>query len=197
MSILIGTIMPVGYEVAGNIPAGFLPCDGSEVDRTTYAKLYSAIGDSWGSGNGTTTFNTPDLRGVFLRGVNDGAGKDPDAEKRLAIKPGGATGDAVGSIQYYATAISQSNTFTTSIPAQSTETGSSKIDSNGNHVHAVKHLPDDSSWYQIAGSHYAEWNSGGTNTSKDGDHKHTISSGGDSETRPTNVYADYIIYSEV
>jgi len=198
MSILIGTIIPVGYDVAGNIPAGFLACDGSEVDRTIYTKLYSVIGDSWGNGNGTTTFNTPDLRGVFLRGVNDGAGKDPDADKRVAIKPGGAIGDAVGSIQYYATAISQKNQLITSIPTErSDKDKNTLIDSQGNHNHNVQHLPYDNSWYQIAGSHYAEWNSGGTDTSKDGDHKHTVSSGGDSETRPTNVYADYLIYCEV
>ena len=42
-------------------PAGFLVCDGSEVSRATYDVLFAAIGITWGDGNGTTTFNLPDL----------------------------------------------------------------------------------------------------------------------------------------
>ena len=49
-------------------PSGWLACDGSAVSRTTYATLFSVIGTTWGAGNGTTTFNVPDLRGAFLRG---------------------------------------------------------------------------------------------------------------------------------
>ena len=48
---------------SGDIPAGFLLCDGSAVSRTTYADLFAAIGTLWGSGNGTTTFNVPNLKG--------------------------------------------------------------------------------------------------------------------------------------
>lgn len=51
------------------IPAGYLLCDGSEVSRTTYAALYAKISARVGPGNGTTTFNLPDLRGYFLRGL--------------------------------------------------------------------------------------------------------------------------------
>jgi microcystin-dependent protein len=191
MSILIGTIMSVGYDVVENIPAGFLACDGSEVSRETFAGLYSIIGNSWGNGDGATTFNTPDLRGIFLRGVSDGSGKDPDASLRSAIKTGGATGDAVGSIQLYATASPKSAQLATTVPAGAT------IQTDGNHVHSVSHLPDDNSWYKIAGDHYAKWNSNGVNTSVNGSHYHTIASGGDAETRPVNVYVDYIIYSGV
>jgi microcystin-dependent protein len=42
---------------------GWLVCDGSAVDRTTYADLYSVIGTTYGAGNGSTTFNLPDMRG--------------------------------------------------------------------------------------------------------------------------------------
>lgn len=48
-------------------PAGWLVCDGTAVNRTTYATLFSAIGTTWGAGNGTTTFNLPDFRGRFRR----------------------------------------------------------------------------------------------------------------------------------
>jgi microcystin-dependent protein len=49
-------------------PTGWLACDGSAVSRTTYSDLFSAIGTTWGVGDGSTTFNVPDLRGAFLRG---------------------------------------------------------------------------------------------------------------------------------
>lgn len=54
--------------------AGWLLCDGSAVSRTTYAALYAAIGDTFGAGNGTTTFNLPDFRDKFLRGSSAGVG---------------------------------------------------------------------------------------------------------------------------
>jgi microcystin-dependent protein len=57
-------------------PSGWLECDGSEVSRTTYSTLYSAIGTTFGSGNGSTTFNVPDLRGEFVRGWDNGRGVD-------------------------------------------------------------------------------------------------------------------------
>lgn len=57
-------------------PAGFLFCDGSAVSRTTYASLFSAIGTLYGVGDGSTTFNLPDLRGEFIRGYDNGRGAD-------------------------------------------------------------------------------------------------------------------------
>jgi microcystin-dependent protein len=176
MSLIIGSIISIGYDTRQSVPEGFLPCDGSAVSRTTYETLFSAVGTFWGAGDGTTTFNLPDLRGYFLRGVDDGAGKDPDAGSR-------STGDQVGSLQTYATGLAASGALSTSTA--------------GNHNHTVSHLPNDSSWYEIAGSHYAEWNANGTQTSTDGLHSHTVSSGGDSETRPVNVYVDYAIYAGV
>ncbi len=49
-------------------PANWLLCDGAAVSRTTYAALFQVIGTRYGAGNGTTTFNLPDLRGVIPRG---------------------------------------------------------------------------------------------------------------------------------
>lgn len=51
-----------------NAPAGWLLCDGSAVSRTTFAALFTTIATSYGSGNGTTTFNIPNFKGRFLRG---------------------------------------------------------------------------------------------------------------------------------
>ena len=91
-----GTVVPFAGATA---PEGWALCDGSAVSRTTYASLYTAIGDAWGNGDGSTTFHLPDLRGRFLRGVDAAAGNDPDSASRTASNAGGNTGDNVGSVQ--------------------------------------------------------------------------------------------------
>lgn len=91
-----GAIIPFGGSAA---PSGYLECDGTAKSRTTYADLYAVIGDNFGEGNGSTTFNLPDGRGMFLRGHDNGAGNDPDAGTRTAQATGGNTGDSVGSVQ--------------------------------------------------------------------------------------------------
>ena len=58
------------------IPTGYLECNGAAVNRTTYAALFSFIGTQYGAGNGSTTFNLPDLRGEFVRGFDNGKGVD-------------------------------------------------------------------------------------------------------------------------
>lgn len=63
-----GTIL----AFAGNtIPNGYLLCDGSEISRITYSNLFAIIGESYGSGDGETTFNLPNLIGRFLEGGNN------------------------------------------------------------------------------------------------------------------------------
>ena len=60
-----GPNMPAGslLDFAGtSVPVGFLGCDGSAVNRTTYAALFAAISTTWGVGDGSTTFNVPDFR---------------------------------------------------------------------------------------------------------------------------------------
>ena len=58
------------------IPTGYLECNGAAVSRTTYAALFSFIGTQYGAGNGSSTFNLPDLRGEFVRGFDNGRGVD-------------------------------------------------------------------------------------------------------------------------
>lgn len=77
---LIGSVAPVGSVIAfagSPAPQGYLTCDGSEYSRSAYPSLFSAISTLYGSGNGSTTFNVPDLRGEFVRGLDDGRGVDP------------------------------------------------------------------------------------------------------------------------
>mgnify|MGYP001471603101 CR=1 FL=1 len=57
-------------------PTGWLKCNGAAVSRTTYATLFAAIGTTYGSGDGASTFNIPELRGEFVRGWDDSRGID-------------------------------------------------------------------------------------------------------------------------
>lgn len=93
---LVGEVKMVAFET---VPSGWLECDGSAVSRSTYSDLYSAIGTNFGEGDGSTTFNVPDMRGMFPRGWDHGAGTDPDSASRTAQNTGGDTGDHVGSEQ--------------------------------------------------------------------------------------------------
>ena len=71
-----GMSLPSGsvIDYAGtSAPNGWLVCDGSAVSRTTYAALFAAIGTTWGVGDGSTTFNLPDLRNRFTRGPTPGS----------------------------------------------------------------------------------------------------------------------------
>lgn len=58
----------IEYASNGTLPDGYLSCDGAAVSRTTYADLFAAIGTTWGSGNGSTTFNLPNLNEYWLKG---------------------------------------------------------------------------------------------------------------------------------
>ena len=61
-SLPIGTILPYPTSDSTKIPNGYLVCDGSELSRAEYPELFNIIGTIHGAGNGTTTFNLPDLR---------------------------------------------------------------------------------------------------------------------------------------
>lgn len=64
-----GVVLPFAGSAA---PTGWLVCDGSAVSRTTYASLFSTISTSFGAGDGSTTFNLPDMRGRTPVGVGTG-----------------------------------------------------------------------------------------------------------------------------
>lgn len=66
LSVKPGTCIQFAGSAA---PTGYLACDGSAVSRTTYADLFGVISTTYGVGNGSTTFNLPDIRGLFVRGA--------------------------------------------------------------------------------------------------------------------------------
>lgn len=63
----VGTVMPFAGD---NIPEGYIVCNGAAISRTTYAALFAAIGTTYGSGDGSTTFNLPNLVDKFIQGSN-------------------------------------------------------------------------------------------------------------------------------
>jgi microcystin-dependent protein len=71
ISFVAGMIMPFGGP---NVPAGWHPCNGSAISRTTYAALFAAIGGYYGVGDGVNTFNLPNLQGRMPIGYGQGGG---------------------------------------------------------------------------------------------------------------------------
>jgi microcystin-dependent protein len=160
LGIPSGVVFPFAGTAA---PYGYLVCDGSAISRTEYPALFSAIGTSHGQGDGSTTFNLPDYRGRFMRGVDGAAGRDPDKASRSAAAAGGNTGDAVGSAQG---------------------------DNVGNHTHlssafSDNGLPDGSG--DRSNQYYFMHSSKGT------DYQLPIDGNGGTESRPKNVNVNYII----
>lgn len=78
---------------ASTPPSGWLVCDGSAVSRTTYADLFGILSTTFGAGNGSTTFNIPDLRGRAVFGVDNMGGS---AANRVTNAGSGITGTTRG-----------------------------------------------------------------------------------------------------
>ena len=137
-SVPIGMMAPFAVSAA---PSGWLICDGSAVSRTTYAPLFAVLGETYGNGDGSTTFELPDMRGKFMRGLASGSANDPDRASRTD-RGDGTTGDNVGTNQtgQYASHTHTLNNATTILsdtgatvnyePAISANTGSVTISAN-------------------------------------------------------------------
>jgi microcystin-dependent protein len=85
-----GAVTPYAGSSA---PTGFLLCDGSAISRTTYSGLFTAISTTYGTGDGSSTFNIPDLRGRVVAGQDDMGGSSAN---RLTDQTGGLNGDTLG-----------------------------------------------------------------------------------------------------
>jgi len=79
------SFVPAGFGVptgsltafaATTAPSGWVECDGRAINRSANSNLFNVIGTTFGNGDGSTTFNVPDLRGEFVRGWDDGRGVD-------------------------------------------------------------------------------------------------------------------------
>ena len=86
----IGDIIP---HFGTTPPPGTLVCDGSEVSREAYAELYQEIGALCGPGDGSTTFNLPDLRGKWMMGADAERAAGEEVEEGLPNATGSQSGD--------------------------------------------------------------------------------------------------------
>ncbi len=168
------------------IPTGWLECNGAAVSRTTYSQLFTALGTTYGTGDGSTTFNLPDYRGEFLRGQDGGIARDADRASRTT-RGDGTTGDNVGTKQ---AADTVAHTHGPGTLAGTTNT-------TGAHTHSGSFGGSDQAG---AGTSRTVITPGTSSTTSNGDHSHTVTlasgvsaSTGGTETRPRNVYVKYII----
>ena len=174
-AIPVGGVIPFG---GGSPPPEWLLCDGRAVSRTQYAVLYSVIGTTFGAGDGTTTFNVPDLNQRFVRGGTSAGGvggtdshSHPGTSWRTGQTNVGGTNNA-----------DAAPNGTGSTNAAPDGTGSS-----GNHDHGTDAVSDHSHGISSDGSHNHQGRTGfqsgtfgssggGTGVTKT--HAHDISSGG-------------------
>lgn len=132
-------------------PDGWLLCDGEEVSRANYARLFEAIGTIYGEGDGSTTFNLPDMRGLFVRG-HDSSGKH-DSKREF----GSYQDDQI-----------QSHSHTDSGHNHSGSSGSA-----GSHSHSAS--SDSAGEHSHSGSASGEgYHSHSGRTGTDGSHRHEI-----------------------
>jgi phage-related tail fiber protein len=123
----LGGTVPAGsiqYFAGSSAPDGYLKANGATISRTTYADLFTAIGTSFGVGDGSTTFTLPDLRAEFIRGWDDGRGIDSgrtfgtaQAASRIGFYAAyGGDVDVINPDQFFSTTrskVNSNNTVTT------------------------------------------------------------------------------------
>lgn len=150
-------------------PVGWLIADGAAVSRSTYALLFYVIGTTFGAGDGSTTFNLPDLRGYFVRG--HGTNSDGTQSGAWGVRQGDQN-------------LSHTHTGTTSI--------------DGNHTHTFPLYAGDgtnNSTNRINTTDETGMVNSAFATTSNGNHSHTFttSSSGGTETRPKNISLWYCI----
>lgn len=191
-----GAIVPFA---ANSAPSGWILCNGglygrAALDPSPQPNLFSVIGTTYGAGDGLTTFAVPDLRGMFVRGFDNGRGLDPlrsfGTDQTFAVEShnhGGTTGNqSAGHIHafsgttadrsaghthgYSKTGFGGGTTGGNQTFARGAAGATTDGESNG-HVHGFS----------------------GTTGPVSADHTHSIPSYGQAETRPRNVAMNYII----
>lgn len=179
-AIPTGTFLPFGGTSA---PSGFLLCDGTAYSRTTYAALFAVIGTAFGSGDGATTFNVPDLRGRAPWGLDNMGGVDAGriSSSVTGRNTRGASGGASTATLAEANLPAHSHTGTTS--------------SNGDHSHTV---PIQTNAEGGAGGAGRMVTGGTTSTSTAGAHTHTfttstVGSGAPFVIMPPVIFCNWII----
>lgn len=141
-----GIIVPYAGSTA---PVGWSLCDGSTLSRTTFSLLFAAIGTSFGSGDGSTTFHKPNLKGRIPVGKDDMGGSAAGLVTSTTFSPNGTTLGAVGGAQVITLASSE-------VPA----TAVTVVITDPGHAHVISNIS-----FTIAGdSGQARWNQTGGST---------------------------------
>jgi len=162
----------IGEFAMASCPAGWTAANGAAVSRTvTYSGLYAAIGTTWGSGDGSTTFNLPDLRGVFLRGMGTNANGNVTAA-------GGAVGPASVGQTYYTADTYLNHNHTASQAA---------------HTHTYTQVTTTAQATGGSGSNYFNASTTGTTSSTTPAVTVDTSTTGGTETKPKNYGVLYCI----
>ena len=120
-----GAILPFAGASA---PAGYLLCGGQAVNRTTFASLFAVIGTTYGAGDGSTTFNVPDLRGRVPAGLDNMGGT---AANRITSGGSGITGTTLGASGGAETVTQTTSTLVSHNHSASTVSGGAGIPSCG------------------------------------------------------------------
>jgi len=195
-------LMPTGVVLpfAGlSAPSGWLACDGTAISRTTYATLFAAISTSYGVGDGSTTFNLPDLRGRFPR-FNDsmfgGSAAGRDSGRALGSAQGQAT--AKNGLTATASSSSISGTANTGVNLSHTHPSYNYFAGGGNRVDPGSFCQGSNFYSSAITTQFNTGFNGGTL-----DHSHSVSGtanaqsitvgAGDAETRPINLAVNAII----
>ena len=136
-----GSIIAFGGASAPD--AGWLLCDGSDVNRTTYARLFAAIGTAYGTGNGSSTFGLPDLRDRVLLGKgtnNSTLGTETGSAAASSVITNATNSTGTGTTGGTTNSLSLSTgTFATS--AKDSATGSALTGAtNASHTHSIPAL---------------------------------------------------------
>lgn len=171
-----GAVMTFAMSTA---PTGWLKCNGDAVSRTTYATLFSAIGTTFGAGDGSTTFNVPELRAEFVRGWDDSRAVDTGrvfgstqsaniSAHTHSIDPPSTATDTVAAHTH-----SVDPPITTTSSDSHTHTFSATTSSDGSHTHSVAltTASPGGSGNAITGTSGSD----SQNTGSAGAHTHTVS----------------------
>lgn len=136
-----GSIIAFGGAAAPD--AGWLLCDGSDVNRTTYARLFAAIGTAYGTGNGSTTFGLPDLRDRVLLGKgtnNSTLGTETGSTAASSVITNATNNTGTGTTGSTTNSLSlTSGTFATSAKDSATGSAITNVTNTG-HTHSIPAL---------------------------------------------------------
>lgn len=155
------------FDYAGSsAPTGYLLCYGQAVSRTTYAALFAILSTTYGVGDGSTTFNIPDLRGRVVAGKDDMGGSSAN---RLTDQTDGLNGDTLGD-----TGGAETHTLTEAQMPSHTHSFSATTSTDGAHTHSAGDAVLAGS---IGGSGMRSYTGVGTTatTTSNGSHSHTVS----------------------